>query len=132
MTTNLFHCLYHCAGYAAEAVDKRAGYCLVCLYPGHTAGACKNAMNPKNVCSKKGCQKHHHPSLHGAKDRYRTSVNILKVTSMRKDDTKDITSVWSPTSVAKSLKPGAWSVHPGQHNGEQNLRDVRNLRQEGG
>ena len=72
MTTNLDHCLFHCEGYAVEAVDKRAamakagGYCPVYLYPGHAAEACKNATNPKSVCSMKGCQKHHHPSLHGA------------------------------------------------------------------
>ena len=96
MTTNLDHCLFHCEGYAVEAVDKRAamakagGYCPVYLYPGHAAEACKNATNPKSVCSMKGCQKHHHPSLHGFKDKYVTSVNILMATAMCDEDTKDI------------------------------------------
>ena len=82
MTTSLNHCLYHCEGYAAEAVDKRAAMakagenCPVCLYPGHLAEACKNATNPKYVCCMKGCKKHHHPSLHGAKDKYVTSVEV--------------------------------------------------------
>ena len=76
-------------------------YLGLCLYPGHTAGACKNATNPKSVCSLKGCQKHHHPSLHGAKDKNMTSVNILRATSMREVDTDDISDVRSPTSVTR-------------------------------
>ena len=74
MTTNLDHCLYHCKEYAAEAVDKQAamakdgGYCPVCLYLGHPAEACKNAANARYLCSMKGCEKQHHPSLYCAKD----------------------------------------------------------------
>ena len=85
-----------------QAVMANAdGYCLVCLCPGHTAEACKNATNPKYVCSMKGCQTHHHPSLHGNKDKYVTSNNILMATSMRDDNTEDISAEQGPTGVTK-------------------------------
>ena len=84
MTKDLDHCLYHCEGFMSEAVDKRTemakkgGYCPVCLYPGHNAATCKNADSSRYVCGVKGCDKHHHPILHGSKDKYVTSVNVVK------------------------------------------------------
>ena len=83
---------------------KAGGYCPVCLYPGQLAEACKNATKPKYVCSMKGCQKHPHPSLHGPKDKYVTSINILVATSECGNGAKD-TSVGRGLTSATKVEP---------------------------
>ena len=94
MTKDLDHCLYHCEGFMAEGVEKRAemakrgNYCPVCLFPGHTAASCKNADNSRYICGVKSCTKHHHPVLHGSRDKYVTSVNVVEVGAASKLETK--------------------------------------------
>lgn len=45
------------------AVVREHDYCLVCLQSGHHARDC----NSKSMCSIPGCQRRHHPLLHGTK-----------------------------------------------------------------
>ena len=88
---DLDHCLYHCEGFMMEGVEarvqmaKKGGYCPVCLYPGHDADKCKNASNDRYICGQAGCLKHHHPVLHGSKDKFVTAVNVVEVEASRRE-----------------------------------------------
>ena len=77
------HCIMHCEQYIMANVTQRAewikqaGYCVVCLHHGHKADTCAFRDRPASKCGFNNCSKHHHPTLHGAKDPYVTSVNIV-------------------------------------------------------
>ena len=81
----LGHCLAHCPSYAMEGVTgktdmvKRSGSCVVCLAGNHTADTCRFKDKDSSVCGLEGCKSHHHPTLHGSKDKFVTSVASIKV-----------------------------------------------------
>ena len=64
------HCLAHCPVFlAAAAIDrvkmvKDGNCCASCMARGHGSKECQSKM--KRVCGLDGCQRRHHPSLHGA------------------------------------------------------------------
>jgi len=61
------HWIQNCSKFNALNVDDRwkrtreVKLCLSCLIPGHQAKDCRR----KKKCGKDGCQRHHHPLLHG-------------------------------------------------------------------
>ena len=83
--TDLLHCLGHCSKYTMESVNgrteivKKAEVCVVCLGTSHQAGNCNFREKESSVCGLDGCKAHHHPTLHGSKDRFVTSVNTQRV-----------------------------------------------------
>ena len=86
----LKHCLAHCSSFVAENVTgktsivKKAGNCVICLHPNHSADPCYNKDNDKRVCGLDGCKSHHHPTLHGAKpkDPIVANCNLTEVTKI--------------------------------------------------
>ena len=56
---------------------KKASTCVVCLAVGHAAEDCNWKDKDNSVCGLERCTLHHHPSLHGSKDKFMTSVSSL-------------------------------------------------------
>lgn len=98
---DLNHCLGHCPKYSMESVTgktdmvKRSGACVVCLGVGHGADDCNFKDKDNSVCGLDGCTSHHHPSLHGSKDKFVTSVSATSIKLPKiKSTTQETFSNW--------------------------------------
>ena len=56
---------------------KKAGFCVVCLGSNHAADSCNFKDDNRSKCGLDGCVKPHHPSLHGSRDPFVTSVATI-------------------------------------------------------
>ena len=83
--TDLDHCLGHCSKFTMESVAgktdivKKGNACVICLGTNHTADACNFKDKETSLCGLDGCSSHHHPTLHGSRDKFVTSVSATMI-----------------------------------------------------
>ena len=99
--TDLTHCLGHCSKYTMESVNgksdmvKKAGACVICLGVNHMADTCNFRDKDASICGLDDCKSHHHPSLHGSRDNYVTSVGSIRVSIPQQSNRKvDVFTSW--------------------------------------
>ena len=83
--SKLTHCLAHCSSYNMLNVDgkvdilKQAQGCGICIAYNHQSDQCRYKDSSKSICGFDDCKSHHHPSLHGSKDKFVTAINSVQV-----------------------------------------------------